>query len=395
MEHKPKIALVVSHPIQHFCPQYASFATNPNVRFKVFFASALGLKKYVDPNFKKEISWANLNLDQFEHHFLNGDVALPSSKDIDAPALDQELAGFEPDLVVIYGYFQKLQRRAHRWAKKNNVSLAYISDSELRQKRSRLRELVKYWWVRHYFSSIRFFLSVGDANEDFYRHYGVSDDRMLRMHFPIDIKQYEAAYEMRHQLRNKVRKEFDICNDVLVICVVGKLVGWKNQDHLIDALAALESEGVYAEALIVGSGPMDQLWKQKAQKLSKNKVHFAGFVSPAELPGYYAASDVYVHPASVEPHSIAVSEAIFMSLPVIMSDRCGSYGPSDDVQPNHNGFIYPFGDIQALAGQILKFCTNIDLRRTFGARSHKNAVAFQQRAHDGIMNELSRKLSRG
>ena len=58
-----RVALIVSHPIQHFCPQYVSFAKNKDVVFKVFFGSALGLKKYYDPNFKKEISWANLKLD--------------------------------------------------------------------------------------------------------------------------------------------------------------------------------------------------------------------------------------------------------------------------------------------------------------------------------------------
>ena len=36
------------------------------VELKVFFASALGFKSYVDINFKKEISWSNLNLDKFK-----------------------------------------------------------------------------------------------------------------------------------------------------------------------------------------------------------------------------------------------------------------------------------------------------------------------------------------
>ncbi len=87
----PRIAIVVSHPIQHFCPQYVSFAKNKNVSLKVFFGSALGYKKYVDVNFKQEISWGNLNLDKFDHIFLNGDAVLQSDKKLDALSLDKEL----------------------------------------------------------------------------------------------------------------------------------------------------------------------------------------------------------------------------------------------------------------------------------------------------------------
>ena len=48
LETKLKIAIVVSHPIQHFCPQYVSFAKNKDIELKVFFGSALGHKKYTD-----------------------------------------------------------------------------------------------------------------------------------------------------------------------------------------------------------------------------------------------------------------------------------------------------------------------------------------------------------
>ena len=65
MQPELRVAIVVSHPIQHFCPQYVSFAKNKNIELKVFFASALGYKKYADANFKKEISWGNLQLEKF------------------------------------------------------------------------------------------------------------------------------------------------------------------------------------------------------------------------------------------------------------------------------------------------------------------------------------------
>jgi len=91
MADRLKIALIVSHPIQHFCPQYASFGMDKPIEFKVYFASALGKEKYYDVNFKMEIAWSNLYLDQFDHHFLNGDQVLQSNRKLDAPSLEMEL----------------------------------------------------------------------------------------------------------------------------------------------------------------------------------------------------------------------------------------------------------------------------------------------------------------
>ena len=146
-----KIAVVVYHPIQHFCPQYASFANNNAINLKVFFASTLGYKKYFDPSFGQEISW-NLPLHNFNHEFLNGDSVIKVDKTIDAPKLDHALEGFAPDLLIVYGYFQKLQRRAKRWANKNGVPVAYISDSELRQKTNTIKEIFKFPFLKNYFS---------------------------------------------------------------------------------------------------------------------------------------------------------------------------------------------------------------------------------------------------
>jgi glycosyltransferase involved in cell wall biosynthesis len=388
-----RIAIVVSHPIQHFCPQYVSFSKNEEVGLKVFFASALGHKKYLDPNFKTEVSWGNLHLDKFEHTFLNGEKILPSGKDLDAPNLAEALGGFKPDLIIIYGYFQKLQRRAHQWASTNGVKLAYISDSELRHRRSRWKEMVKYFYIKRFFSKIDYFLSVGDANEEFYKYYGVSQSKIIRMNFPIDLIEYEKSFSEWRILRNKIREQYKIEKESHVLAVVGKLVQWKNQDHIIDAMKLLEEEGVYLHLFVLGSGEMLEPWINKSTILKISKVHFTGFVDIAELPSYYAAVDIYVHPASTEPHSIAISEAIYMGCPVIISDRCGSHGQSDDVQDGKNGYIFGFGNIRELATKIKSLINDVETRKKFGEYSHKISAASQQRAHQLVLNELINQMN--
>lgn len=387
-----RIAIIISHPIQYFCPQYVSFAENKNIVLKVFFASRLGLEKYIDVNFKQQISWGNLNIDKFDHEFLNGAAIIQSDKHIDAPLLEEALNAYKPQLVITYGYYQKLQRRAHRWAVKNKTTLAYISDSELRQKRNRVKEIIKYPFLRNYFSPIQHFLTVGNANEAFYSNYGVPAHKMFRMHFPIDVKMYETSWVKKMELRNSIRLQYNIPENDMVLTVVGKLVDWKNQDHIISALQLLEKEGKYFHLFIIGSGEMRKVWEDKAASLKISKVYFTGFVNIEELPSYYAATDIYVHPASIEPHSIAVSEAIYMGCPVIISSTCGSHGSDDDVQDGSNGYVYDFGDIPKLAACLKSLISKKDIIQRFSSRSHDIAVKNQAISHRTVVHELVKNL---
>ena len=383
-----RLALVVSHPIQHFCPQYVSFAQNKNMAFKVFFASTMGFKKYVDPTFKREIAWDNLNLDKFDHEFLNGDQLLEPDNKLDAPSIDNALTAFNPDAVICYGYFQPFQRRAYNWAKKHQKKIAYISDSMVLHDRSFVKEFLKRPFLKRYFSRVNYFLSVGDANETYYKKFGVTADKILRMHFPIDIISYEQAYQNRKELRENIKRQFNIPSNELVLSMVGKIVAAKNQDQLIDVLQILEKRGIYLHLLLIGTGDMQQEWEQKAKVLTKSKVHFTGFVNTTALTAYYAATDIYVHSASIDRHSLAISEAIYMGCPAIISDRLGSFGPTDDVQDNKNGYVYQFGNIQQLADKIEALVKDEKTREGFNKYSHELGVQFQQKSHFQIIDKL-------
>lgn len=393
MLRKIKISIIVSHPIQHFCPQYASFSLNSEIQVKVYFASSLGFKQYHDENFGQTISWKNLYLEYFDHEFLNEGRVIPISKNIDAPELEIKLKEFNPDLVIVYGYFQKIQRRAFKWAKKNQIAIVYISDAQRKGDKSIIREVVKYPFLYRYFSKISAFLTVGNANEEFYKFYGVDERRLFRMHFPIDIVLYKKSYESKLNLRNTLRVNLGIMESELVLSVVGKLIESKNQGDIIESMIQLEKEDIYCHLLVLGSGVMMEKWKSKAEKLKTSKVHFMGFVQPEDLPSYYASSDIYVHPARIEAHSLAVSEAIYMGCPVIISDKCGSYGESDDVQINKNGFVYECCNINQLSESIKLLSKNHSLRKEFSAYSHKIADQFQKQSHFDILDSLKSLVS--
>ncbi len=389
---KLRFAIVSSHPIQYWCPQYVSFAKIPGLEVKLFFASAMGYKSYLDKNFGQEIVWNNLRLDEFDHMFLNGDAVLPSTAQLDAPNLEEELELFKPDVVLNYGYYHKVQKRLYNWASSKKVPIVYMTDAENRQKRKLWKSILKYFYLSWRFRKISYFFTIGDENESYYKTYGADPKKFIRMHHPIDIDFYKNAYEDRVTLRKDIRDRYDIPERDFVMSVVGKLVHWKNQSHLIDLLYDLESKGRKAHVIMLGSGAMMDELKEKAKGLKQSRVHFAGFVDPLQLPSFYAASDLYAHPASIEPHSLAISEAVYMGCPAIISDRCGSYGPDDDVQDGKNGYVYEFGNIAQLSQQVIKLMDDEVLRHNFSEYSHQIAVKFQERSHRGCIDELRSRM---
>lgn len=388
---KLKIAIVVSHPIQHFCPMYASWAKNEKVKLKVFFASNIGAVRYHDNNFGKEIKWGNLYLEEFDHHFLNGNKTIAVNKSLDAPDLENQLNSFKPELVIQYGRIYKFNQRLRNWVASNKVKSAYISDSEYRHKEIVFKKWIKKFVFTSYFKKFDLFFSVGDANHDYYILHGVPKEKIIRMNFSIDVNLFNRFFENKELQRTDFRNSIGINKTDIVISVVGKLVKWKNQIHLIHALRILEKLNPNRKyhLLVAGSGPTEQNLRLEASKLKSNVVHFLNFVNPSDLPVIYASSDIYIHPSEFEPHSLAISEAIYMGLPIILSDTSGSYGPTDDVRIGENGEKYTFGNIQNLVECILKLSNSEELRKKYQNKSIIISRQQQQISHRSMIERLA------
>ena len=73
-----------------------------------------------------------------------------------------------------------------------------------------------------------------------------------------------------------------------------------------------------------------------------------------------------------------------MGLPVIVTDRTGSWGESDDVQNGRNGFVYRSGDDSELALHLTSLIENRDLRARLAAASRSIGNASQRQAYEGF-----------
>jgi glycosyltransferase involved in cell wall biosynthesis len=390
---KARIAILMSHPIQHFIPQFANYSLNKNFEIKVFFASKSGSESYYDSDFKREVKWNNLEIEKINHEFLNERKVLSINRKLDAPELEKKLKEYDPNFVLQYGYYQKMQRRAHKWAYKNNIPIIHFADSELRHYRKWYNKVFKKIYLHLYYKRISAFLTTGDANEAYYRYYGVKDYKFFKSPYPIDRDFYEHEKYKKTQYNLEIRNKHSISQNNLVLTVVGKLVDWKSQNHLIHALKKLDSQYNNLTILIIGSGEKEKSWKKEALEIKNNQVIFTGFINSNDLPKYYSATNIYVHPAYIEPHSVAISEAIYMGCPVIVSNKCGSYGSSDDVRQGSNGFVFRHGNIEDLVVKIKMLVDNPEMRKLFSIKSEEIGFESQKIAHFGAIEAVLRTFN--
>jgi len=350
----PRVGIVVTHPIQHFCPLYRALTSSGAIGLRVLFASNAGAESYFDAGFGQDIRFQHDLLAGFDHEFLPGHVTHVNGK-IGNPHVGERLSEFDPDVVQVYGYYHPLSRDAIHWARHAGRRVLLCSDSELRAPRRLWTKAMKALILPRYFAQCDGFLTIGDCNEDYYRNYGVNPSRFFRSPYPIDDMRLTEAVHSRSEARRVLNEKFTLPPEATVALVVGKLTARKAVDQAIRAVAKAWESGLKNKLFLIlaGNGPERERLEALARSLQPQAVRFAGFVEVAELPLYYSAADLLIHPSSQDPHPLAVSEAVFCGLPIIASDRVGSVGVSDDVRVGMNGMEYKYGDVDALARHLV------------------------------------------
>jgi phosphatidylinositol alpha-1,6-mannosyltransferase len=180
--------------------------------------------------------------------------------------------------------------------------------------------------------------------------------RLVRLAPGVDTTVFRPGTEGK-----AVRARLGLAGRPVVLCV-SRLVPRKGQDTLIRAwprvLAARAAAGGQEPVLlIVGDGPYRKDLDRLAGRLGvTGSVRFTGPVPEADLPGYYAAADIFAMPCrtrrgglDVEGLGIVYLEASAAGLPVIGGD---SGGAPDAIEPGESGYVVPGRDPSALVSRL-------------------------------------------
>lgn len=168
-----------------------------------------------------------------------------------------------------------------------------------------------------------------------------------------------------------VRAALGISASAPVVACVSRLVRRKGQDVLIRAWPRVRSRFSDAALLVVGAGPDRQRLEKMVEEVGAQGVHFIGGVSGPQLPGYYAACDVFAMPCrtrraglDVEGLGMVYLEAAACARPVIAGT---SGGAPEAVRHGETGLVV--GDPRSpasVADSIIELLGDRDRARAMG-----------------------------
>ncbi len=351
-----RLAYLVTHPIQYQAPLLRRLAREQGLDLTVFFCSDFTTGKFLDPSFGRVIDWDVPLLKGYRHEFLR---ALGGRERVSfwRPfnyGLGRSLKEGRFEVLWIHGYNRWFHWVAIRTAKRLGLKVLIRDEATLvSARRSIGKRLLKTGFFKGLNRLVDGFLAIGSLNREYYRHYGIPEEKIFWMPYAVDNGFFQTEARKAGTRREEWRRELGLAPGRPVILFLSKLEPRKRPADLLAAYIHLSREAVMAEPpylLFVGEGEQRQPLEELAREMRLEGVRFLGFKNQTELPAYYDLCDVFVLPSVAEPWGLVVNEAMNAGKAVIVSDQVGC-GP-DLVRNGENGYTFPCGDIPALAAAL-------------------------------------------
>ncbi|QEA12481.1 glycosyltransferase [Comamonas flocculans] len=131
-----------------------------------------------------------------------------------------------------------------------------------------------------------------------------------------------------------------------LVCV-GRLCEQKGQLLLVQALALLKARGVGCELVLAGDGEMRGVVEAEVARLAlQAQVRITGWIASAQVREELLAARALVLPSFAEGLPVVIMEAMALCRPVLSTYVAGI---PELVQPGRTGWLFPPGDVGALA----------------------------------------------
>ncbi len=373
-----RIGYLVSHPIQYQAPLLRHLVAHGGLDLTALFLSDFSLRSYVDQGFGVAVRWDVPLLEGYKSRFVprflgGGEVSFLNPLHGD---LRHQLAG-RIDVLWLHGYAQLANLRALAAARDLGIPVLLRCESNLASHpRGRIKKLVKEAVLRALFARIDGFLAIGAANADYYRHYGVPEERIHLVPYAVDNAFFRARAAAAAPGREAFRASLGLKPGVPVILFASKFQGRKRAGDLWRAYRALATDhgAPNAYLLFIGDGGDRAAIAAEARASGWDTVKFLGFRNQTELPAFYDLCDVFVLPSEFEPWGLVVNEVMNCRRPVIAGDQVGS--APDLVRHGETGWVFRTGDVPALSTCLREAIADPARTRAMGEAAYRRVGAW-------------------
>lgn len=186
-------------------------------------------------------------------------------------------------------------------------------------------------------------LAVSEAEVNQFRRAGIAADRIDVVPNGVDLEEFDTLPPP-----GTGRSLLGIGEEPVVL-YLGKLTPRKGVDHLVGAMARLQTKG--ARLVIAGNdmGARAAIERRVEALGLAPRVLFAGLVTGEARAAVLADADVLVYPSSDEIFGLVPFEGLLAGTPCVVSDDCGC---GEVVRRARAGDLVRFGDERGLAEAI-------------------------------------------
>ncbi len=199
----------------------------------------------------------------------------------------------------------------------------------------------------------------------------LTKDKIILHHNAIDTTKFDPAKIDR----TKVRKEFSVDDDQLLIGMIARFSPGKGHEEFLTAVNQLSDHHSNVKFMIVGEASRgEESYAQKIKSLAGelnilDKIIFTGFRK--DTPEILAALDIFIFPSHDEAFGIALAEALSMGKPSVCSNFAGVLDIAVD---NETSYMFEKGNGIDLADKTEKLIISKETRERFSIAARKRAV---------------------
>ncbi|MHC5609473.1 MAG: glycosyltransferase [Nostoc sp.] len=153
---------------------------------------------------------------------------------------------------------------------------------------------------------------------------------------------------------------------------VGRITPEKNVNQLLDIFPLIAAKIPDVHLVIVGSGPLDQEIRQRAQKFGAG-ITVWGESHGTELLGWFARADIFINPSITENFCTTNNEALASGTPVV---AVVAPSTSEQVFPGRNGFLAQPNNPTDFAQKVIAILENPDLKADMTKNARPSILEF-------------------
>lgn len=367
-----RLGVVFTHPTQHHAPLWKKLSSQPGISLKVLYISSEN-QSSGDPFLGEQAkAWDVDLLDGYDYEFLKdltGKIPTVRVDNILSPSLIERITRKNFDAIFMQSFVNYSYRLTAVLCKLRGIPLIMQNDASMMSdaRYSRLRLIAMSVLYPFMNNLADYWLSCGDHNEVHLRHYGVSDQKIIRGCHPVDGDRFAQTIDAFPSEVEQIRSKLVGDSDSILYGFMGKYIDRKNPFEFIDAVDSAHKIDPRIRGIMFGGGDLDNAINERISKTDGAVINY-GFINQSKVPLYLAALDVFVVTSWIDPHPLVISEAMASGTPPILSDRCGNWGYSDTVRHRYNGLVYKCGDVDSLKNSMLEIA-NPNTLKLYSERS--------------------------